>query len=233
MKRVFTTLFASLLVTPLAMAGGNDDPLLAKLTIDRLEVQAGDGPDPLVLEGDLWIGYDLNKLWLKADMEQVDGTVEEQELQLLYSRAISPYWDLQFGGRRDFKPQPEHDWVALGLHGTAPYFIETDIALFRDNDGQTELRLLAEYELMFTQRWFLSSELEMSAFGKSEPLEGIGKGASSLGLNLRLGYEIRREFAPYIGINWHTALGETADLARQTGGEVSETRYVAGVSFWF
>ena len=233
MKKLLVTLVVSLLLAPAVMAAGGDDPLLMKVMVDRLEGQSGEGPDPVVLEGDLWIGKDLNKLWLKADIEQVDGVLEEQELQLLYSRAISPYWDLQLGARRDMLPKPEKDWLTLGLHGTAPYFIEGNAALFFAENDQAELRLQAEYELMFSQRLFLSPELEMKFFKQSDPAEGIGKGLSSAKLGLRLGYEIRREFAPYIGVNWHSAFGESADLIKQAGGEVEETRYVAGISFWF
>lgn len=233
MNTLKNTLLALLLVPIAAFAGGADDPILTKLMVDRLEVQAGDGPDPIVLEADLWIGKDLNKLWFKTDIEQVDGVVEEQELQMLYSRAIDAYWDLQIGARRDLKPQPKSDWWVLGLHGTAPYFIESDMALFFGENDQTELRLQAEYELMFTQRLVLSPEVEAKLFSKNDPAEGIGSGLSSLNLGLRLGYEIRREFAPYIGVNWQRAMGETADLITQAGGSLEDTRYVAGIRFWF
>ena len=50
---------------------------------------------------------------------------------------------------------------------------------------------------------------------------------------LRLRYEIRREFAPYIGVEWSRSYGDTADFARSEGEDVQDTRFVAGVRFWF
>ena len=46
-------------------------------------------------------------------------------------------------------------------------------------------------------------------------------------------YEIRRQFAPYVGVSWERKLGETASLARSMGDEVEETALLAGVRIWF
>ena len=56
---------------------------------------------------------------------------------------------------------------------------------------------------------------------------------SSWELGLRLRYEIRREFAPYIGIERAYRFGNTADIARAAGDAVHETRWVAGLRVWF
>jgi len=48
-----------------------------------------------------------------------------------------------------------------------------------------------------------------------------------------LRYEIRRELAPYIGIEWVNQYGETADLTRATGRDPTDARIVAGIRFWF
>ncbi|MBV1929087.1 MAG: copper resistance protein B, partial [Gammaproteobacteria bacterium] len=101
----------------LAMAGGKGDPLLTTVIIDQLEFRDVDDDNPLTLEGQGWIGRDLQKLWIKTDAERVDGKIEEAELQVLYSQAIAPYWDFQLGLRKDFKPSPDRSWAVIGLQG--------------------------------------------------------------------------------------------------------------------
>jgi copper resistance protein B len=61
----------------------------------------------------------------------------------------------------------------------------------------------------------------------------IGTGLSNAELGLRLRYEIRREFAPYIGLSWDRKVGKTADYARQRGEDVGGARFVAGIRAWF
>lgn len=50
---------------------------------------------------------------------------------------------------------------------------------------------------------------------------------------MRLRYEIRRKFAPYVGLSFDRSFGETATLVRQQGGNPSQIRFVVGVRMWF
>ncbi|WP_231883963.1 copper resistance protein B, partial [Alcanivorax sp. HI0044] len=70
-------------------------------------------------------------------------------------------------------------------------------------------------------------------YGKDDPELGIGDGLVSLEAGLRLRYEIRREIAPYIGVNWEKQYGDTADMTRAAGGKTEEGTVVAGIRFWF
>jgi len=210
-----------------------DDPLIGKVMIDQFEKRYTEGSDPVVLEAQGWLGKDLHKLWIKIDAERVNGENEEVEVQALYSRAVLPFWDLQVGWRHDFRPVPNRDWAVVGVQGLAPYWFEIDAALFLGDSGRTALRFEAEYEVLFTQRLILTPELEINAFGKDDAETGVGSGLSDLELGLRLRYEIVREFAPYIGVNWTNKYGNTADFARATGGETSDVQFVLGVRAWF
>jgi len=217
-----------------AFSGGmEDDPVIAKVMIDQLETRITDGSDPLVLEAQAWIGKDLNKLWIKVDSEWLNSTNEELELQALYSRAIAPFWDFQIGWRHDVKPKPSRDWLAIGFQGLAPYWFEIDTALFIGESSQTNLRLSAEYEWMFTQKLVLSPEIEMNFHSKNDKAVGTGSGLSDTQLGLRLRYEIRREFAPYIGVNWNKKYGNTADYARAEGEDTDDVQLVLGIRSWF
>ncbi len=213
-------------------AGMGDDPLLTMIKIDQLETDIGDDND-LVWDAQAWVGKDLDKFWFKTEGERVDDEFESAEIQLLYSRAIAPYWDLQMGWRHDIKPQPNRDWLVLGVQGLAPYFFETDIAFFVGEGGTIGLRTEFEYELLLTQKWILSPEIEANFFSQNDRELGIGSGLSDIELGLRLRYEIKREFAPYIGIEWEKQFGDTADFTRAAGERISDSRWVMGVSLWF
>jgi copper resistance protein B len=234
MMKKLLVLLVPLLVATNSFAGGRgDDPLLFKVMIDQIETRSTGGSDPFVISGQGWIGKDLNKLWIKADVESVGGDTEESELQFLYSRAIAPYWDFQIGWRTDIRPKPDRDWLAIGVQGLAPYFFEVDAAAFIGENGQTALRLEAEYEMLFTQKLILTPEVEVNFHGKNDRAVGTGSGLSDVELGLRLRYEIRREFAPYIGVNFTKKYGKTADYASAAGGEVSDAQFVVGVRAWF
>jgi copper resistance protein B len=215
-----------------ALAGGEDDPLLYKVMVDKLELRNANGPDALVLEADAWVGYDLNKLWIKTDVERVNGNTEEAELQFLYSRAVAPFWDFQVGWRHDIKPKPTRDYLALGFKGLAPYQFEVDAGLFIGESGQVNARVDAEYEYMFTQKLILSPEVAVNLYSQDDAEVGIGSCLSDMELGLRLGYEIRREIAPYIGVNWTRYFGRTADHAKTGGNDASVVQLVAGNRIW-
>lgn len=90
-------------------------------------------------------------------------------------------------------------------------------------------RLEAEYELLLTQRLIAQPRLEVNVAAQEVKKFGVGKGFNDVELGLRLRYEIRRQFAPYIGVSWTRLLGDTADLARQEGSQVDNLAFVFGV----
>lgn len=202
----------------------------SKVMLDKFE--AGDD-DTQAWDAQAWYGGDLDKLWIKSTGERSDGSTENAELQMLYSHAISPFFDAQIGARHDFQPTPTRDWLALGIQGLAPYFFETEAALYIGSEGRSALRLKAEYDVLLTQKWILSPDVEINLYGGDDPQTGVGNGLSDLEFGLRLRYEIVREFAPYIGAVWTHRYGDTADFSRAQGEDVSVVQWVAGVRAWF
>lgn len=221
--------------TSQVQAGADDDPLLSKFMFDQLETRNADQDNPFVLSGQFWLGYDLEKLWIKTDFESVGGKTEQAEVQALYSKAIAPYWDIQAGLRKDFAVDlsPSRNWAVIGLQGLAPYYFEVDTALFIGESGDTAFRFEAEYELLFTQKLILTPEIELNVYGQDDVLARTGSGLSDIELGLRLRYEIRRELAPYIGLNWSRKFGKSADFSRLDGLDISETQVVLGLRAWF
>ncbi len=216
-----------------ATADTKDDPLLLTVILDQVEMRDATGDDTFSWDVEGWLGKDLDKFWFKTKGERTGGNTDDAELQFLYTKAIDRYWDFQLGVRYDFEPSPSRSWAVVGIKGLAPYFFDIDAALFIGESGRTAFRFEAEYELLLTQRLILTPDIEISLHDKNDPMTGIGSGLSDIEAGLRLRYEIRREFAPYIGINWSRLFGNTADFARTAGESTSETQLVIGLRAWF
>ena len=230
MKR-FLFITAALLLAPQTQATGmaGADPLLFKGMINHLEQSYHGDEKAEHWDVEVWLGRDFNKLWFKSDGERHDEEIEQHRLQLLYSRAIAPYWDLQLGIAHDVKESPSENWLALAVHGTAPYYIDTELELYLGEKGHSSLQLSVAQEWMFTQRLALEPELDLNLNGKASTEHGIGQGLSRGEFSLRLHYEISRKFAPYLGASWSRKFSETAEL----GGDRSSDQWVIGVSGWF
>lgn len=225
-----TVMLVALSQLALAMDG---EPWVTSVMIDQLEHRQSGSEESRVLEGEAWIGKELDKFWLSAEVEDGPHGTEEAEIQALFSRGIASYWDLQAGLRHDFEPGPGRSWGVVGLKGLAPYFFEVDAALFVGEAGRTALRLEAEYDLLLTQRLILSPELEVNVYGKDDADMGVGSGLSEMEAGLRLRYEIRREFAPYIGVSRSRLFGDSADFARADGERSATTQWLVGLRTWF
>ena len=224
---------AFVVISATSPAHMEDDPLLVKLQINELEAGGGDGGDFLAWNIDAWLGKDLHKLWVKSEGKRASGETENSELQLLYSRAVAPFWDLQIGWRKDWLPKPERNWLVLGFEGLAPYFIEVDSALFVGESNRAGLRIDAERELLLSRRVILKPEVELNFHSRNDPNTGTGSGLSEVEISLRLHYAVNRQFLPYVGVNWEKKIGNTADYARDEGEGSDDLQWFIGVSTWF
>jgi copper resistance protein B len=224
------TLTSTILMAPQAQAAGERDPLLTYFLMDQLEVS--DQTDtPTSWGATAWVGKNWHKLYLKTEGESVNGQTESEN-QLLYSRPIESFWDIQMGLGYDTTPEKDQSWGVIGLQGLAPYFFETN-AVVVANDKNIGFRFETEYEALFTQKLILTPSLKFSAYSADDESMGIGSGISSSEFGLRLRYEFSREFAPYIGLKFNKFFGKTADYVEAEGGKDSETSLVAGLRFWF
>ena len=235
-SKIFAKLLTTMSLALLSLstfAGGKDDPLLSMIQIKQLEFSQSDGQDNYSFDGQAWFGYDLDKVWIKSTFEKSGNTTEAAELQLLYGKAIAPFWDFQVGIRRDFQPTPSQNWAVIGVQGLAPYFFEIDTAFYLGKNGETAFRFEAEYEMLFTQKWILTPEIEANFYGQNDQKLGMGSGLSDIELGLRLRYEFSRKFSIYTGINSNKLFGNSADFARLEGKPSSSTEWVVGIRAWF
>ena len=179
-----------------------------------------------------WYGGDFNKLWIETEGEHVEGATRDARLEVLWDRIASRWWSTRLGLRRDIEG-PAQSWVAFGVAGLAPGFVELEAMAYVSDGGRTALRLSTQYDLLLTQRLVLQPALEVNAYGHDDPERLIGAGLSDLELGLRLRYEFRREVAPYLGVNWSKRFGDSADLSEAAGQDPDEISFVAGFRLWF
>jgi copper resistance protein B len=207
---------------------------VSKILVDQLETLIRDGRDGYAWDAQAWYGGDIHKIWLKTEGEGSFGeSAEHVEVQALYSRALDPWFNLQAGVRHDFRPDPERTYAVLGLQGLAPYWFEVEGALFLSDKGDLSARFEAEYDQRLTQKLILQPNIEFDLAAQDVPELGIGSGLSSAELGLRLRYEFVPEFAPYVGVKYERAFGDTARFRRAAGEEAGGWSLLVGLRTWF
>ncbi len=212
----------------------HDNPFRYLIFFDRLEWRSGkDGNDAYLFEGFSFAGGDYNQIWLDYEGEGTfDGGLEAAELQLLYNRAITSYWNFQIGVRRDFEPEPQLTYGVIGFEGLNVYWSGVETNLYVSEDGDWSADLEVEIDEFLTQRLVLQPRFETAVQFQDVPELDLGSGITSYEAGLRLRYEFAREFAPYVGVSWTATVGETADLL-PADVDAEEFSAVAGVRFWF
>lgn len=207
---------------------------ISRIMLDQAEVRVGSGETTYSWDGEARFGGDIDKLVIKSEGEGAfGGAFDRGEGQLLWSRAIGPYFDLQTGLRQDVGPGPSPTYAVLGVEGLAPYWFDVEAALFLSDKGDVTTRIEGSYDQRITQRLILQPAAELNVALQDVREQGIGAGLSSAELGLRLRYEIAREFAPYLGYVWEGKIGRSAQLARAVGNDPSRSSVVAGIRFWF
>lgn len=219
-----------------------DDGLFAFTLFERLEYRIAtddDTSDHLGWSVQGWVGGDLNKFWWKNEGEAVlDGPDEgETASDLLYSRLITPFWNFQIGVQyaNEWNPDDNDDhWSGvIALQGLAPYKFELDNSLYISEDGDLTFAFEAEYDIRITQRLVLQPRAELGFAFQDIRERDLRTGMTDASLDLRLRYEIKREFAPYIGVSYQTLIGETDNIAEATGVDTEQLLFVAGFRFAF
>ena len=208
-------------------------PVYRQVIFDLAELRAHRGRNGYAWEAEAWWG-DLDRLTLKSRGEGALGAdLEHGEVEVLYSKALDPWWNLQAGLRQDFGAGPDRTWATIGVEGRAPYQLHLQGALYLSDKGQLTARIEAAHDLRLTQRAILQPRAELELSAQDMPRERIGAGLAKAELGLRLRYELTREFAPYVGVVQTWAVGATARYARLNAEHTRQTSAVAGVRFWF
>jgi copper resistance protein B len=211
----------------------DDAASIAMLRFDRLERVDGEDGVATAWKVATAFGGDFDKLLLRSEGERMHGEFERSDAEVLWSHAAASYWDTEVGVRHDFGRGTDRTWAAFGVQGLAAYWFDVGATAYVGARGRTALRVEVDYDLSLTQRLILQPRVEFNAYGKDDPAARVGSGLSDAEFGLRLRYEIRREFAPYVGLERSWLFGGSADLARDDGLPRADTRWVVGVRIWY
>jgi copper resistance protein B len=210
-----------------------DEDNFGALLVDRLESVSTHNNTFMTYDWQAWYGHTYDRAVVRAEGEILDGKFKDARNELLWAHAITAYWDTQLGVRYDSGKGTDRGWLAFGVQGLSPYWLYVEATAYVNEQGRTAFRLETEYDLLLTQKLILQPRIEVNFYSQRDDTRDVSSGLSNMEAGLRLRYEIRREFAPYIGIEWASRFGSAANNIRISGKDAEEARLVAGVHFWF
>ncbi|MFA5985117.1 MAG: copper resistance protein B [Methylococcaceae bacterium] len=203
---------------------------LASVIVDRLEGFTARDKISLTYDWQAWYGSSYDKALIRSEGEIETGRFSNARNELLWSHALTPYWDTQLGLRYDNNQGAGRGWLAFGLQGLIPYWLYTEATGYVNEQGRASLRLEFEYDWLLTQKLKLQPRIEMNFYSRNDSPRGVKNGLSDLEAGFRLRYEITREFAPYAGMEWVLANNPAAQNIPLN--RTDEVRFVAGIHFW-
>lgn len=204
------------------------------LLVDELEYRALRGRDGYAWRVNGWAGGDIDRVVLGTEGEgEIGGRIEQVETRLLWRHALDPWFNLEAGVRHDFRPGADRTYAALGIEGLAPYWFELEAHMFVSTRGEVHLRVGGSHDVRIAGPLVIQPEAEVDVALQDVPALEIGAGLEKIELGARLRYEIRPEFAPYVGVHWERSFGGTARHLRAEGERVSAVSAVVGVRGFF
>jgi len=204
------------------------------LMVEELEYRARSGRDGLAWKASGWTGGDLDRLVVDSEGEgDRGGAIERAQVRALWRHALDPWFNLEAGVRHDFRPDPQRTYAVVGIEGLAPYWFELEGQVLVSDKGDVHLRVGGRHDWRLSGPLLIQPEAALNLALQDVPELGIGAGAERFELGARLRYEVRPEFAPYVGVHWERSLGATAGHRRASGEAASGVSAVMGIRAWF
>jgi copper resistance protein B len=221
---------------------------------EQLEVHANQPERPVDVELVSWIGGDYRRMFLRLQGEQSTRRSGGAEFQgdVLYGRLITPFWSAVAGARVDTRLRSDvvpvgvgnpsdqrqaggrltRGMLAIGFVGLAPGWFEVEPTLLVSDKGDVSLEVESSFDLLFTQRLIVQPWVEINAAVQAVPEIGVGSGLNDVEVGARMRYEIRRKFAPYVGVSLLRRTGVTAATTHNVGEQRSVGTIMAGLRIW-
>jgi len=197
--------------------------------LDRFEYAAQAGRNGYAWDFSALIGGERHRLWLGTSGDgPALGGPDYVELNALYSYHVGGAWDVNAGLRYDVRPHPTRGYAVLGAQ-----YDDGDAWMgafgYLSDEGEASVRLAGYYNQALAGPLILQPSAELDYYGEDVPELGLGRGFGYAEAGLRLRYEIREAFAPYVGLSWSRDLGRTARLTRDEGDDPETKSVVMGV----
>ena len=211
----------------------NDRQIDFHFVLERAEIRSTGSSNNARYEGMAWAGKDYDKFLKFEGTRRNNGKFGDGINEILYTRAISTYFDVQKGVRIDLDNGSGRTWYALGLQGLAVQFFNVEATAYVISGGHYAAKFNVSYNIPITNRLYLQPQAELNVYSKPDRGRGVGSGLGELDAGLRLRYEISRKFAPYVGVAYQKGFGQTAKFSRDEGSPVNDVRFLFGVRTWF
>ncbi len=215
----------------------SDDASYSYILVDLLEFQRIRNIDAVRWDAMGWFGGDNTRLWIKSEGELYSSprTGGQWDVQALYGKLVSPFFDLQAGVRyeKHFESNnPQRVFAVIGLQGLTPGRFDIEPALFVSNKGKTSFGFTGTYEMLLTQKLVLQPRFDTEIAFQQDSEFGVSRGVNDVEFGLRVRYEIRRELAPYIGVTFRQSFDATAQRVSREGGVPNALEFVIGLRLW-
>ncbi|MEB3753631.1 copper resistance protein B [Acinetobacter sp. MD2(2019)] len=192
-----------------------------------------DGTGQLQSELTHWIGSDINKLYLKAELEKRESQARESELHVLYSRNIASFWDVQTGlhyrQNLNFSENKHALDAVFGVHGLAPYFFETDAYAYVGQHQYLALKLDTRRDVLLTQKWIASPFFKALWVLQDQAKTAQKKGLAHAQLGVQTHYEMNKQVMPFIEFGYEYENGLKASAWQHT--QTSHSGWVSALGF--
>ena len=224
-KRIAVGATAALTVASPVAAG----PIFYGFDAEQVEIRLNDGDEVLAWDFDAVVGQDELKFVWRSEAEYVleEDEFERLENQLRLATPISSFFDAIAGVRFDTPKGEDHIDGVVGVHGLAPQWFEVDADLFISDDPSIRLEL--DYEALITQRIIFTPSIEVEIPLTDDPSRNFGDFAPIIEIGARLSYDlIDRAVAPYVGVHYELATGESGRLKQADGEKKDDLFLVAG-----
>jgi copper resistance protein B len=215
-------------------AAVKDNMVFTHIMLDQFEGRTNGSDNMFRWDGEGWVGTDMNRLWVKSEGFAGNGKVSDGDHEALYDRPIPRmrYFDAQAGVRADLDSDPTRVWFAVGVEGLAPYFLELEPTFYVSDGGHMAGRINGSWDLFITQRWVVQPQAELNFYTKDDPARKTGSGLSDIDSGIRLRYQVKRKFSPYIGWAYNGKYGDSALYTRRSGEATSNSSFIFGLRLW-
>ena len=198
--------------------------------LDRFEYSAQRGRDGYAWDYSALVGGDRHRLWLGTNGDGPAWAAPDYaEFNTLYSYRFARAWDANAGLRYDAQSGPDRAYAVLGAQYDDGEALWAGGWAYLSNKGELSARLAGYYNRKLAGDLILQPSAELGYYGEDMPELGLGRGFGYAEAGLRLRYEIKEAFAPYVGLSWSRDLGRTARLTREEGEDPESKSVVMGV----
>lgn len=192
------------------------------------------GYDPFhnVQKGDFMYrgGWDRQKIQLAMeDAEIQKGTLEKADLDVFYWHLISEFWALKGGLNILFKPGHQtYCQPGIGIEGTAPFFIDTDIRLYL-HQSLLKADIDLKRDTLIAHNFYLRTGVRAIIATKTKIRNQIGSGVNYLEYTILPFIAIAPGWDIYAGVDLTQYYGKTKKIRRHQRLSSHET--VAKIGF--